>query len=188
MRLAIPTLALLLGGCFDETRTIELDVDAVQVPMGVGAEVGVWVDGHELSRLDAFSWIVDRPELVTVELTADRAHVRITGRAQGQTVVHLGYRTTVIDVPTTIDPAAVVGLAVSPLAVSATVGTMVAVRATATYTTGEAHDVSATWVIDDPSIATVDQDGVRGIAAGSTTLHAIVDGAEVTAAVTISDS
>ena len=187
MRLAIPTLALLLGGCFEDNRTVLLDVDAVRVPMGVGAEIGVWVDGHELSRLDAFSWNVDRPELVSVAFTADHAHVRITGRAEGHTIVHLGSRTAVIDLPTTIDPAAVVGLAVSPLVVSAPVGTTVPVRATAAFTTGESRDVSATtvWVIDDPSIATVDQDGVRGMAAGSTTLHAIVDGTAVAAAVTI---
>jgi hypothetical protein len=64
---------------------------------------------------------------------------------------------------------------------------MVAVRATAVYTTGETRDVSAAavWVIDDPSIATVDDRGVRGMAAGTTTLHAFIDGTQRTATVTV---
>ncbi|MBL0219463.1 MAG: Ig-like domain-containing protein [Myxococcales bacterium] len=187
MRFAVPALALLLGACFDDTRTIEVDVDEVRLPMGAGAEIGVWVDGHELGRLDAFSWVVDRPELVSIAFTSDHAHVRVIGRAEGHTMLHLGYRTTVIDVPATILAPAVVGLSVEPSIVAAPVGTMVPVRALATYTTGDTRDVSATavWVIDDPSIATVDQAGVRGMAAGSTTLHAIVDGTQQTTTVTI---
>jgi hypothetical protein len=106
MRFALPALALTLGACFDETRTIELDTDAVRVPLGADAEIGVWVDGHELSRLDAFSWVVDAPDLVSIELTEDRAHVRVTGRREGQTMIHLGYRTSVIHLPATIMPPA----------------------------------------------------------------------------------
>ena len=106
MRFALPALALTLGACFDDTRTIELDTDAVKLPLGAGTEIGVWVDGHELSRLDAFSWHVDAPELLSIELTEDRAHVRITGRREGSTMIHLGYRTSVIDLPATIMPPA----------------------------------------------------------------------------------
>ncbi|MBA3460676.1 MAG: hypothetical protein H0T46_11975 [Deltaproteobacteria bacterium] len=106
MRFALPALALTLGACFDDTRTIELDTDVVKLPLGEGTEVGVWVDGHELSRLDAFSWHVDAPDLVSVGLTDDRAHVRITGRREGHTTIHLGYRTSVIHLPTTIMPPA----------------------------------------------------------------------------------
>lgn len=189
MRFVIPALALTLAGCFDESRTIEVDVAEVRVPMGAATDVGVWIDGQQLSHLDAFSWIVDRPELVAVTYTADHARVRITGRAEGETVVHLGYRTQVIAVPTVVAPAAVVGLTVDPAEVTAPVGAMVAVRATAVYTTGETRDVSdaAAWVIDDPAVATVDDLGVRGMAAGTTTLHAFVDGTERTASVTVAN-
>lgn len=187
MRLAVPALALMLAGCFDESRTIEVDVAEVRVPMGAASEVGVWVDGHELSRLDAFSWVVDRPELVAITYTADHARVRITGRAEGETMVRLGYRTQSIDIPTVVAPAAVVGLTVEPAAVAAPIGAMVTVRATAVYTTGETRDVSdaAVWVIDDPAVATVDERGVRGMSAGTTTLHAFVDGTQRTATVTV---
>jgi hypothetical protein len=187
MRFALPVLALTLGGCFDDTRTIELDTDAVTLPLGAGTEIGVWVDGHELSRLDAFSWHVDRPELVSIALTEDHARVRITGRREGQTVIHLGYRTTVIDVPATIMPAAVVAVALDPLAITAPIGAMVPVRATATYTDGASLDVSdsAVWTIGDASIASVEQDGVRGMAVGTTTLYAWIDGIERTATVTV---
>ena len=187
MRFAVPALALTLAGCFDESHTIELDVAEVRVPMGAASDVGIWVDSHELSRLDAFSWVVDRRELVAISYTADHAKVRITGRAEGETIVHLGYRTQVIDVPTFVAPPAVVGLTVDPAAVASPIGSLVAVRATAVYTTGETRDVSdaAVWVIDDPAVATVDDRGVRGVAAGTTTLHAFVGGTQRTATVTI---
>jgi hypothetical protein len=147
----------------------------------------VWVDGHELSRLDAFSWHVDRPDLVSIALTEDRSHVRVTGRREGQTMIHLGYRTTVIDVPATILPPAVVAVALDPLAITAPIGAMVSVRATATYTDGVSLDVSdsAVWTISDPAIATVETDGVRAMAPGTTTLHAWLDGIERTATVTV---
>jgi len=163
MRVAVPVLALALGGCFEESRTLALDVDEVHVPMGAGAEIGVWIDGTELTRLDSsFSWVVDQPELVSV--TRVGAKVRVTGKREGQTIVHLGYRTSVVDVPTYILEPAVVALTVDPTSVSAAIGAMVAVRATATYTTGDVVDVSssAVWTIDDPSIASVtpiDADG-----------------------------
>ena len=96
-------LALLaLPACFDETRTIELDADEVRLPIGAGTEVGVWVDGRELSRLDAFSWYVENKDVVSVEMTDDGAHVRIVGKEPGSTVVHLGYRTTELPLRATV--------------------------------------------------------------------------------------
>lgn len=189
MRFVVPALVLTLSGCFEESRTIELDVSEVRVPMGAGSDVGVWVDGHELSRLDAFSWVVDRPELVAVSFTADHAKVRFTGRAEGETWVHLGYRTQVIDLPVLVAPPAVVALTVEPTTVTASVGAMVAVRATAVYTTGESKDVSANaiWVVDDPAIASVEERGVRGMSRGATTLHAFVEGVQRTASVTVAE-
>lgn len=103
MRTAYLALALLsLGACFDDTRTIELDTDEVRLPLGSGTDVGVWVDGRELSRLDAFSWYVENKDVVTVEMAGDGAHVRITGREPGSTIVHLGYRTISIPLRATV--------------------------------------------------------------------------------------
>ena len=189
MRFAALALALSLGGCFnDEPRTIELDTDEVRLPMGAGSEIAVWVDGFQLTQLGAgFSWVVDDPTLVSVAITPDHAHVRITGKREGHTTVHIGYRTSVTDLPTTIMPPAVLGLVLQPVDVTAPVGAMVPVHAMATYTTGETRDVtsSTVWVIDDPSIATIEAAGVRATGAGTTTLHAIVDGAERNATVTV---
>lgn len=187
---ALSTLTLLLGGCFDDVpATIAVDTPAVTVPMGASTELGVWVDGRELEKGDAFSWVVERPDLVVIAVTEDGAHVRITGRAEGHTTIHLGYQIAAIDLPATIAPPAVLALALDPLEVSAPVGTMVPVHATATYTTGDVLDVSAatTWAIDDPAIAAIDPigGGVRGMAAGTTTLHASIDGTERSATVTI---
>ena len=83
-----------LTACTDEPRTIELDTDEVRLPLGTDAEIGVWVDGRELSRLDAFSWHVENKQVVSVEMASDGAHVRIIGKEPGTTIVHLGYRTT----------------------------------------------------------------------------------------------
>ena len=103
MRTIQLALALsLLGACFEDTRTIELDTDEVLLPLGGGTEIGVWVDGRELSRLDAFSWHVENKHVVSVEMAADGAHVRITGKEPGTTIVHLGYRTTSLPLRATV--------------------------------------------------------------------------------------
>lgn len=96
LALALALGSLSLGACFDDTRTIELETDEVRLPLGTGTEIGVWVDGRELSRLDAFSWYVENKDVVSLEMADDGAHVRITGREPGTTIVHLGYRTTSI--------------------------------------------------------------------------------------------
>ena len=103
MRTILLALALSsLTACFDEPRTIELDTDEVRLPLGTGTEIGVWVDGRELSRLDAFSWHVENKDIVAVEMAADGAHVRITGMEPGSTIVHLGYRTTSLPLRATV--------------------------------------------------------------------------------------
>lgn len=103
MRTILLALAIAaLGACVDDPRTIELDTDAVQLAPGGGAEIGVWVDGRELSRLDAFSWYVENKQVVAVEMAADGAHVRITGVEPGSTIVHLGYRTTSLPLRATV--------------------------------------------------------------------------------------
>ena len=103
MRTVLLALALAsLGGCFDDTRTIELDTDEVRLPVGGDQMIGVWVDGRELSRLDAFSWYVEDKNIVTLEMASDGAHVRVIGREAGTTLVHLGYRTTSIALPATV--------------------------------------------------------------------------------------
>ncbi len=103
MRTVHLALALVsLGACFDDTRTIELDTDEVSLAPGSGAEIGVWVDGRELSRLDAFSWYVEDKDVVSVEMVDDGAHVRIIAREPGSTIVHLGYRTTSLPLRATV--------------------------------------------------------------------------------------
>ena len=61
---------------------------------------GVWVRSYW--RLDAFSWHVENKEVVSVEMAADGAHVRITGMEPGSTIVHLGYRTTSLPLRATV--------------------------------------------------------------------------------------
>lgn len=105
MRTILLALAMLsVGACFDDTRTLELDTDEVRLPIGAGTEIGVWVDGRELSRLDAFSWYVENKDVVAVEMASDGAHVRITGKGPGTTIVHLGYRTTSMPIRATVLP------------------------------------------------------------------------------------
>jgi len=52
---------------------------------------------------------------------------------------------------------------------------------------GTYGDVSARtrWEVVDPTIARLDREGLRGMATGDTTLHAMIDGAATSVSVSI---
>ena len=96
----------------------------------------------------------------------------ISGRdLGGGKVLFVDYSATAV----TVGADTVAGLDVVPASATVPVGFPVNLAAMAQLSLGGAADVSdlATWSSDDPSVATVDPSGqVRGIAEGSTTIHA----------------
>lgn len=182
-------LVPVLAGCLDE-RTLAVDVDEVSVPRGAGADLAVTSDGQPLARLDEISLQAEDPAVATVALTSDGTHVRITGRGEGETLIHLSYRDQAIAIPTRVSPPAIVLLSIEPSAVTAPIGAMVAIRATALDTTGTLRDVTdtASWDIADPRIARIDADGLHGMTAGHTTLHAVIEGRSMSVAVSVMPS
>ncbi|MBA3454480.1 MAG: hypothetical protein H0T42_15425 [Deltaproteobacteria bacterium] len=179
-------LCLSLTGCVDE-RVIDLSVTAVSVPQGAGVNVAIAADGYPVPNLETFDFEVEPPEIATAELAADGTHVRVSGVQQGDAIVRIRHRYTELELPTHVSPPAVVILWIEPGEVAAPVGSLVAIRATGLDTMGNLGDVSATtrWEISDPAIARLDRHNLRGMAAGDTTLHAMIDGAATSVTVSI---
>lgn len=184
MRLAL--LCLALTACVDE-RIIELDVDSVSVPQGLGVNVALSADGYPVPNLETFDLSVDPPEIATAVVSSDGTHVRVTGALQGDAIVRIRHRYTELLLPTHVAPPSVVIVWIEPSDVATPVGSLIPIRATGLDSMGNYGDVSETtrWEIVDPTIARLDPKGLRGMAAGETTLHAMVDGAATSVSVSI---
>lgn len=179
-------ICVALAGCVDE-RVVELGVSSVSMPQGASVNVAVATDGYPVPNLETFAFEVDPPDIATVALGADGTHVRVTGALQGDAVVRIRHRSTELELPTHVSPPAVVVLWIDPADVTMPVGSLVPIKATGLDTMGNYGDVTATthWEIVDPAIARLDALGLRGMATGETTLHAMIDGAATSVTVSI---
>lgn len=178
---------LLLAAACVEPRSIELSDDEVRMPRGLGVDVSVAVDGVVIDRLDWFDLAVDDPAIASAALDPSGTHVRITGRGEGATTVRIRYRADELPVVTVVDPAAVVHLSIEPSELATSIDAMLPIRATALDTADEQRDVTGTvaWSIDDPSIARLEGDRVRGMAPGTTTLRATLDNTAAAVAIAV---
>jgi hypothetical protein len=176
-------LCVALVGCVDHGFTA--DRSTLEIPRGAGVDVTV---DAELADV---TWLVDDAALVRIAPTSDGAALRVTGRVEGDTVVHLGSHGVVIDLPTHVAPRAIVQLWIAPVAMSLAIGSDVQIHATAIDTTATILDVRdrTTWQLVDPDIAAFDPDvghtTVLGKTAGHTMLRAVLDGVESTATIDV---
>lgn len=179
-------ISLALTACVDE-RVVDLSVSSVSVPQGAGVNVAVSADGYPVPNLETFDFEVEPPDIATVALSADGTHVRVTGALQGDAIVRIRHRYTELELPTHVSPPAVIVLWIDPADVTAAVGSLVPIKATGLDTMGTYGDVTATtrWEIVDPAIARLDRQGLRGMATGETTLHAMIGGAATSITVSI---
>lgn len=179
-------ICLALTACVDE-RVVELGVSSVAVPQGAGVNVAISADGYPVPNLETFDVEVDPPDIATAVLGADGTHVRVTGALPGDAVVRIRHRYTELELPTHVGPPAVLLLWIEPADITTPIGSLVPIRATGLDTMGNHGDVTATarWEIVDPAIARLDPRGLRGMATGETTLHAMIDGAATSVTVSI---
>ncbi|MEO8846387.1 MAG: hypothetical protein ABI591_18745 [Kofleriaceae bacterium] len=174
---------VLAAGCLGDGG-FSVDTRAIDVPRGAGVDVAVDVELAEVT------WLADAA-LVHIAPTSDGRALRVTGVAEGDTVVHFGAHGDVIDLPTHVAPPAIVQLWIAPVTVSLAIGGDLQIHATAVDTTATILDVRdrTTWQLVDPTIAafdpTVGHDTVVGKSAGHTTLRAVLDGVESTAPVDV---
>ena len=179
-------LPLVLAACASE-RALAVDTSELTLPRGAGADITVSSAGAPLARLDGFALHSDDPAIARIELAADGRRVRVVGLQEGDTQVRIAFGDRELAIPAHVTPPAIVAFAIEPGDVAAPVGARLPLRATVTDSLGARHDVTdaATWEIEDPRIARIDGAGLHGMAAGSTTLYALLDGraAEVAVAV-----
>jgi hypothetical protein len=136
-----------------------------------------------LDLADVTSAVSSDPAIATAML-ADGG-VRLTGVREGDTQVAIEHAGLLTTVAAHVTPPAIVRLAIEPTALTPQVGAMIRIHAYATDTTGAITDVTpyTTWGVEDPTIATLESDGLHGTTAGDTMLHGTV--AEATIAVPI---
>lgn len=110
----------------------------------------------------------------------------LTAVREGDARIEIDHAGVVTTVATHVTPPVIVQLAIDPGELSPRVGAMIAIHAYATDTTGAITDVTpyTTWGVDDPTIASLERDGLHGMTAGDTMLRGTV--AEAAIAVPIS--
>ena len=173
MRVAF--LILGLASCADGPAEIP-DTRHVDLPRGAGVEIAL---------PNVASAVSNDAAIATAAITV--AGVRLTGVREGDallTIEHDGQLTTVA---AHVTPPAIVQLAIDPTELAPPVGARVAIHAYATDTTGAITEVTpyTTWRIDDPTIATLERDGLRGMTAGDTILHGVVADAAIAVPISV---
>jgi len=114
-------------------------------------------------------WTVGPEGVATVE-NAPGSPGRVVAVAPGTTIVRATYAGTTGQANLTVQLGQLLGVAVTPPALTVRVGSSQPLQATGTYTGAYTSDITnqVTWTTDNPAVATVQADGqVTGIAAGS---------------------
>jgi hypothetical protein len=167
----------LMAGCIED-QTLGIEAGSVELPRGVVHPLNLSAT-QALPALSSFVLDVDDPSVAGVALSADQRRIEVRALGEGHTTIHLTYRESAIHVPTTIVAARTVTLAIHPGGVTTPIGTTVSLAATATNTADEQIDVTARaiWTVADPRVAQLFSDGsLHGMAAGTTTIRAELDG------------
>jgi hypothetical protein len=176
-------LAVVLGACLDQAP-LTVDKPALDLPRGAATDLAVEHAGQPVP-VDDLSWLVDDESIATVTRTSDGDRLRISAVTEGKTSIHLGSHGQVVDIFTHVSPPAFVQLWIEPASITAPIGELVPMRATAIDTTNTIRDVSALtgWQVMNADVATFDAYAVTGTHSGHTMLQAVL--ADITSTVPI---
>jgi hypothetical protein len=157
--------------------SLAIDPPVWTTPLGVSvdfAAIGTYTDGSELDHTSDAAWSADLP-LVAVFGGGGTA----VPAGQGTTDVTASFGDLDAGASLTVEPAALVSIAVTPPSVEMAVGELLAFEATGTYTTGAVTDVteSVFWASSAPGFVTVnnltgDQGEATAVAEGIATVLA----------------
>lgn len=150
---------LVLGGCLSNP-TVEVDQQSLAIPRGTSHDLSVIVDGKP--ELRYVLWEVTDPKIATVTPSLDGTHLRIGGNREGDTIVRVGTHGEIFDIPTHVDPPAIVQIWIEPSEVVTSVGTVVPLRASGLDSVLAIHDLShdGNWAVRDPELANIDMAGM----------------------------
>jgi hypothetical protein len=178
-------LFVVLSACIDQAP-ITVDKPALDLPRGAGTDVRVAQAGQDFP-LDELVWLVDDDAIATVTRTSDGDRLRISAVGEGVTSVHVGSHGQVVDIFTHVSPPAFVQLWIEPSVITAPIGEVVPMRATAIDTTNTIRDVSdlTGWQVMDTGVATLDAHAITGTHSGHTMLQAVLADTATTVPITV---
>ena len=157
---------------------------------------GVFSDGttRPLATDASLTWTSTAPSVATVSNAAGSRGLA-TGVSSGTTMITATCRGIVASTTMTVTDAVVVSIVLSPVNPTVPVGFTSQIRATGTYSDGSNRDVTAhaTWTSSNPAFATVSNAAASkgiatGVAPGTTTITATVDGVVGSTSVTVSSA
>jgi trimeric autotransporter adhesin len=170
----------------DVAQSLSVVADKTTVPLGATLPLRAqlrWKHGDVDDATPGLAWAIDRPELARIDTSGV-----VTGLALGKVKVTVSGSALTGSKDITVGPAAVKVLTVAPLSVAVRVAATATLQAAATYTDGNAADVSriVNWMSSNPAIANVDRNGqVTGVAVGDIMVTADRDGVFRSVSVTV---
>jgi uncharacterized protein YjdB len=206
-----------LGALFDgQTGTASLTVTAtmptmlavspVQPTRYVGQQqqfqaILIFNNGTQQNVTQKATWTSSDTSIATMD-TAPNAQGRAAAIAVGSTTITASYLGLTGQTTLTVSQAVVIGISISPMVPTITVGQVVAFQATAILSDGTTQNVTnqATWQSSTPSVAGIQTGGggmgmgggmrgrATGSAAGTTTITATFDGFSDSTTLTVTDA
>src|SRR5438874_1902375 len=154
-------------------RKLQVIPALASVPAGATQQfraTGTYTDGSTADLTSSVTWSSSDPGLATVD-----ANGLATGVGVGTATVSATSGAVRGSAFMQVTPAVIASLAVDPVLASVPAGATQQFRATGTYTDGSTADLtsSVTWSSSDPSLATVDANGLAtGVSVGTATISA----------------
>ncbi|MCP4867348.1 MAG: hypothetical protein GY898_01350 [Proteobacteria bacterium] len=170
--------------------SLAIEPASVSTPLGVDVTfsvVGTYTDGGEIDHTTAATWSTDSSLVAVFGPGATAVPV-----GQGTTSVSAEYGDLEATAELTVEPAALVSIAVTPPTAELPVGALLALQATGTYTTGAVTDITEDvfWASSAPGFVTVNnlagfQGEATAVAEGIGTILASLDSITGTATVEV---
>lgn len=169
-----------------ELVSISIAPLVAEAPLGIDQQLtatGTNTDGSTTPLTNIVAWASSRTDIATISTTG-----LVSGHAVGATEVTASLGNFSATRTVTVLPAELISLTVSPADQSIVKGLTGALAVVGTFTDGSSIDFTTTadWLSEDPTVATVLDDGtVQALAVGTVQITATVDGVTATAQVTV---
>jgi len=150
---------------------------------------GTYTDGSNQDLTNSVTWSSSNASAATISSSG-----LATSLATGSTTISATSSNVTGRASLSVTPPALVSVAVSPSSASIAPGTTIQFAATGTYTDGSTQNITAlvTWTSSNPSVATINMNGVpgltKGIAPGVSTISAASGNLSSSAALTVTSA
>jgi Bacterial Ig-like domain (group 2) len=182
------TATLTIAGPAKTLASIAVSPATVAIATGATQQfsaTATYSDGSTANVTTSATWVSSKPAVATISAAGLATALTTGSTTVTATVSGISSNAATLTVPASV--ATVTSIAITPATASIAAGATQQFVATATYSDGTTGNVTttATWTSSKPTVAAVASGLAKGVAAGSTTLTASLNGVNGTATLTV---